>query len=62
MFLGDTEVSWLYQTNNYAPVKKAMQYFTDNKIGNRFNGALEVGAFKIVALVFCFSVGEDTDR
>jgi hypothetical protein len=42
IFLGDTETPWLYQDNEYKPVKEAQEYLTDNKVGKRFNGALEV--------------------
>lgn len=42
IFLGDSETPWLYQHNDYKPVKEAQQYLTDNKVGNRFNGALQV--------------------
>ena len=44
IFLGDHENPWLYQENNYKPVKEAQQYLRENKIGKRFNGALEVDA------------------
>jgi hypothetical protein len=41
-FLGDTEFAWLHQDNDYKPAKEAQQYLVDNKIGKRFNGALQV--------------------
>jgi len=43
LFLGDSELAWLYQDNNYKSVKEAQQYLADNKLGKRFNGALLVG-------------------
>ncbi|MBS1745120.1 MAG: hypothetical protein JST21_03005 [Bacteroidetes bacterium] len=43
IFLGDTTLSWLYQHNDYNPAQRARQYFTDNKIGIHFNGALQPG-------------------
>lgn len=42
IFLGDTETPWLYQTNDYKPVKEAQDFLVNNKIGKRFNGALQV--------------------
>ena len=42
IFLGDTELAWLNQNNDYKPAKEAQQYLTENKIGKRFNGALQV--------------------
>ncbi|WP_153799476.1 hypothetical protein [Foetidibacter luteolus] len=42
IFLGDTELPWLNQDNNYKPAKEAQQYLVDNKIGKRFNGALQI--------------------
>lgn len=40
LFLGDTEIPWQYQSNEYKPVKEAQEYLTSHKIGKRFNGAL----------------------
>lgn len=42
IFLGDTETPWLYQDNEYKPVKEAQEYLKANKVGKRFNGALKV--------------------
>jgi hypothetical protein len=42
LFLGDTEIPWLYQNNDYKPVKEAQEYLTGRKVGKRFNGALQV--------------------
>jgi hypothetical protein len=42
IFLGDTETPWLYQQNDFRPVKEALQYLAANKVGKRFNGALQV--------------------
>lgn len=42
IFLGDTETPWLYQNNDYKPVKAAQEYLTYHKTGKRFNGALRV--------------------
>ena len=51
IFLGDTELPWLHQDNEYKLVKKAQQYLTDNKIGKRFNGALQVKNAELVTFV-----------
>jgi hypothetical protein len=42
IFLGDTELSWLNQDNDYKPVKTAQEYLTNHKIGKRFNGGLKI--------------------
>ncbi|RYF50096.1 MAG: hypothetical protein EOO39_44755 [Cytophagaceae bacterium] len=42
IFLGDTETPWLVQHNNYKPANEAQEYLTKQKIGRRFNGALQV--------------------
>jgi hypothetical protein len=41
IFQGDLDTAWLYQFNDYPPAKAAQQYLTDNKVGKRFNGALQ---------------------
>lgn len=51
IFLGDTELPWLHQDNEYKPVKEAQQYLTDNKVGKRFNGALQVKNTELVTFV-----------
>ncbi|RYE39110.1 MAG: hypothetical protein EOP48_26180 [Sphingobacteriales bacterium] len=42
IFLGDTEIPWLYQHNDYKPAREAQEYLTSKKIGKGFNGALQV--------------------
>jgi hypothetical protein len=42
IFLGDTNTAWLSQDNDFKPVKEALQFLIDNKLGKRFNGALQV--------------------
>ena len=42
IFLGDTGAAWLSQENDYGPVKEAMQFLEAEKIGKKFNGALQV--------------------
>lgn len=34
IFLGDTKTPWLYQSNDYKPVKKAQEYLTAKKLVN----------------------------
>ena len=40
IFLGDYKRPWLYQNNSYKPVKRAIQYLTDNRVGKNFAGGL----------------------
>ncbi len=42
IFLGDEKTAWLYRDHDYKPVKEALQYLANNKIGKRFNGAIQV--------------------
>lgn len=42
IFLGDYTNAWLYQESDYKPVKEAIQFLRDHKVGKRFNGALRV--------------------
>jgi hypothetical protein len=51
IFLGDTELAWLHQDNEYKPAKEAQQYLVNNKIGKRFNGALQVDNSELVSFV-----------
>ncbi len=43
IFLGDTTVPWLYREHDFKQAKEGLQFLADNKIGKRFNGALQVG-------------------
>lgn len=43
VFLGDTGIAWLRRLDKYGNFQKELQYLVDNKIGKRFNGALQVG-------------------
>lgn len=51
IFLGDTETPWLYQKNDYKPVKEAQLYLTDKGIGKRFNGALKVDTTELPTFI-----------
>ena len=42
IFLGDYKTAWRYQNNEYKPVQDALAYLVANKVGKRFNGALQV--------------------
>ncbi|MFT3701524.1 MAG: hypothetical protein QM802_04105 [Agriterribacter sp.] len=51
LFLGDTNMPWLHQNNDYKPVRAAYEYFTNNKVGNRFNGTLVVNASELPTFI-----------
>src|SRR5258708_6970765 len=51
LFLGDTGTPWLYQQTQYAPVLKAIEFLEDNKIGKRFNGAIQVSNVDLLPFV-----------
>ncbi len=42
IFLGDVDIAWLRRINTYNTFQESLQYLADNKIGKRFNGALQV--------------------
>ena len=42
IFIGDTNRPWLYQQNSYKPANEAYTFLSENGIGKRFNGGLEV--------------------
>ncbi len=50
LFLGDLDIAWLHRVNYFKQLPddrhatEGFQYLRDNKIGKRFNGALEVDA------------------
>ncbi|MEP7256465.1 MAG: hypothetical protein ABI666_11865 [Ferruginibacter sp.] len=43
IFLGDAKNPWLWQDNDYKPVKEALHYLKVNKISRTFNGGIKVG-------------------
>jgi hypothetical protein len=43
VFLGDAETPWLYQENDYQPVKSALEYLSEKKVGRKFIGGFEIG-------------------
>jgi hypothetical protein len=51
IFLGDTDLAWLHQDNDYEPAKKAQQYLIDNNIEKQFNGAIQVVNAELVTFI-----------
>jgi hypothetical protein len=51
IFLGDTKQPWLHQDNDYKPAREAKEYLTENKIGKRFNGALQIDNSEIITFI-----------
>ena len=51
IFLGDFDIPWLKREHDFAPAKKALQYLTDNKLGKRFNGALQVDTTELPTFI-----------
>jgi len=47
IFLGDEASAWLRRFNSNENFQEALQYLFDNKIGKRFNGALQVDTAEI---------------
>jgi hypothetical protein len=45
--LGDTTTPWLFRKHDYKPVKRALDYLTENKISKSFNGAIEVNTIDL---------------
>ena len=51
IFLGDARVAWLKRLNTHQVFKRALQYLADNKIGKRFDWALEADIAQIPVFV-----------
>ena len=51
IFLGDEDIAWLRRLNTYENFQEALQYLADNKIGKRFNGALQVDTLEIPTFI-----------
>jgi hypothetical protein len=51
IFLGDVKIPWLYRDSDYKPAKEALQYLVDNKIGKRFEGALQVDTTQLPTFI-----------
>jgi hypothetical protein len=55
IFLGDEKTPWLYRDHDYKPAKEGLQYLKDNKIGKRFNGALQVDTTQLPTFIKHFA-------
>ena len=51
LFLGNEDISWLYSDSDFKPAKAALEYLKQNKVGKRFNGALQVDALDLAVYV-----------
>lgn len=51
IFLGDINISWLQRFNTYTNFQESLQYLADNKIGKRFNGALQVDTTELPVFI-----------
>ena len=51
IFLGDEDIAWLRRLNTHEDFQEALQYLVDNKIGKRFNGALQVDTAEIPTFI-----------
>ena len=47
IFLGDSDIAWLRRFKEYKTFQEALQYLLDNKVGKRFNGALQVDIIQL---------------
>lgn len=51
IFLGNEDIPWRYRDSDFKPAKTALDYLVHNKVGKRFNGALQVDVLKIPLFV-----------
>ena len=60
IFLGDTKYPWISKSSaerfDYAPLTNALTYLTKNKIGRRFNGAIEVDISELFVFIQHFYI------
>ena len=60
IFLGDTKYSWISKLSaervDYKPLISALAYLTENKIGRRFNGAVEVDISNLFVFIQHFYI------
>jgi hypothetical protein len=58
VFLGDLNIPWLKRLDTYKAFQEPLQYLVDNKIGKRFNGALQVDITQLQSFIknFCWLV------
>lgn len=51
IFLGNEDIPWLHRDSDFKPAKAALNYLIQNKVGKRFNGALQVDPSQIPVFV-----------
>ncbi len=51
IFLGEEDTPWLHRDHDYKPAKEGLQYLIDNKIGKRFNGAIQVDTTQLPTFI-----------
>ena len=51
IFLGDQNISWLHRLDSLKNSQESLQYLSDNKIGKRFNGALQINTTEIPTFI-----------
>ena len=60
VFLGDTKYPWITKSSaertDYKPLTNALTYLTENKIGKRFNGAIEVDISELLIFIQHFYI------
>ena len=60
IFLGDTKYPWISKLSaervDYRPLTNALTYLTENKIGRRFNGAIEVDITELSVFIQHFYI------
>jgi hypothetical protein len=60
IFLGDTNYPWISKSSaerfDYDPLTNALTYLTENKIGRRFNGAIEVDISELFVFIQHFYI------
>lgn len=51
IFLGDENIPWLRRFDEYQTSEEALQYLVANKIGKRFNGALQIDIIQLPVFI-----------
>ncbi|MDQ3682221.1 MAG: hypothetical protein M3352_04000 [Bacteroidota bacterium] len=51
IFLGDLNTPWLYRDHNFKQAKEGLQYLERNKVGKKFNGALQVDSLELATFI-----------
>ena len=51
IFLGDLTIPWLYRDHDFKQAKEGLQFLAGNKIGKRFNGALQVDTNQLATFI-----------